>query len=40
MGASVAARAPAATPFPHVEPVADYAGRPLLAVVVDAEEEF
>jgi phosphatidylinositol alpha-1,6-mannosyltransferase len=40
MDASVAAHAPAATPFPQVEPVADYTGRPLLAVVVDAEEEF
>lgn len=28
------------SPFPCAEPVRDYAGRPLLAVVVDAEEEF
>jgi uncharacterized protein Usg len=40
MDDSVAARVPASTPFPHAEPVRNYAGRPLLAVVVDAEEEF
>jgi phosphatidylinositol alpha-1,6-mannosyltransferase len=31
---------PAGSPFPLAEPVAAYRGRPLLAVVVDAEEEF
>lgn len=40
MDASVAARASTESPFPHAEPVRDYAGPPLLAVVVDAEEEF
>ena len=40
MDASVAASTPATTPFPYAEPVTNYAGRPLLAVVVDAEEEF
>lgn len=40
MDDSVAARVPPGTPFPHVETVRNYAGRPLLAVVVDAEEEF
>jgi phosphatidylinositol alpha-1,6-mannosyltransferase len=32
--------APAGSPFPMPEPVVPYRGRPLLAVVVDAEEEF
>jgi phosphatidyl-myo-inositol dimannoside synthase len=31
---------PAGSPFPLAEPVAPYRGPPLLAVVVDAEEEF
>ena len=31
---------PAGSPFPLAEPVAAYRGPPLLAVVVDAEEEF
>jgi phosphatidylinositol alpha-1,6-mannosyltransferase len=40
MDAIASVAAPASSPFPLAEPTAPYRGPPLLAVVVDAEEEF
>jgi phosphatidylinositol alpha-1,6-mannosyltransferase len=40
MDARIEVGLPPASPFPHPEPITGYDGPPLLAVVVDAEEEF